>query len=314
MSMTLTQLVAEVQALTGRENDSVLITAARVTRWLNEAQSDIVNACRGHLDLDTSGNLLFEIATAETVANTTWNAGGTVMTNASAIWKTAGLTLVAAGDFVKVLSGTNSTVGYYSVASVDSNTQITLNTTIGTSPSGVVYEIYHNGCLYAGVFQYDFSSITPEIQFLREVFYMDGFNSRRLNYVDTEYFDRDYPSPTDLSTGIPVEWTRRASVIEVYPVPTASEQGKYLRLNYTKKPTAFATASMSATCDMSGADTGLVYFAVSEAFKAIGNKTSEANSYRESVSKTGWYYSWLDDYRKEKDGLYLSEGNTLLNR
>lgn len=78
---------------------------------------------------------------AETVTSTTWNAAGKVMTNASAKWKTAG-TLVVAGCSVKVISGTNANVGYYSVSTVDSDTQITLATSIGSSPSSVTYEIY----------------------------------------------------------------------------------------------------------------------------------------------------------------------------
>ena len=50
--MTGEQLIDEVQALIGRPDDTELITDARVTRWLNEAQQDIVEKCPGLLALE----------------------------------------------------------------------------------------------------------------------------------------------------------------------------------------------------------------------------------------------------------------------
>ena len=45
--MTCEALVDEIQALTGRTGDTVLITDARCTRWLNEAQEKIVDEIPG---------------------------------------------------------------------------------------------------------------------------------------------------------------------------------------------------------------------------------------------------------------------------
>ncbi|HML73321.1 MAG TPA: hypothetical protein PKB02_02375 [Anaerohalosphaeraceae bacterium] len=82
------------------------------------------------------------VVLSETPTATTWNAGGTIMTNASALWNTAGAGQVFASDVVYIISGTNATVGNYVIQSVDSNTQITLTTPIGASPSNVNYAIY----------------------------------------------------------------------------------------------------------------------------------------------------------------------------
>jgi len=216
-------LIEEIQALTGRTDDTILITAARCVRWLNEAQLDIVRKCKGHLDLETKD--------------------------------------------------------------VDAIT------------------------LVADTFSYSIASFDPVLFYLLRVYYMDGANSIRLEYKDTDEFDSKYPSPADLADGIPSKYTRRANAIEVYPVPTSSEAGDYLRVDYTKRPTAFSVSSLTATCDMNDAYEGLIYFGASKAFKAIGgDKVTESDRY------WGYYQNWLDGYQMEKDGLYLSDAITLLDR
>lgn len=219
--MNLTALMAEAKALTGRTDDDVLITDARVATFLNNAQTRIVRACPGHIDLETKD------ATA--------------------------LTLVASQ------------------------------------------------------FSYSFSGLDPAVFHPLRLYYLDGSASKLLDWLDTDRFDDLYPSPADLADGIPHEWTRRASSVEVYPVPTSAEATDYLRLDYTAVPTAFATGSPTASCDMADADEGLIYFACWKIFKAIGNKEADAQSYMAQ------FFDWLDGYRRDKDGLYMAEGNSLLN-
>lgn len=84
------------------------------------------------------------VTLTETPAATAWNAGGTDMTGTGSTWKTAGVTLVSVGDIVHVISGTNATAGYYMVATVTDDTHITLDRTIGASPSAVIYTIFHD--------------------------------------------------------------------------------------------------------------------------------------------------------------------------
>lgn len=67
MALTGEQLVDEVKAICGRPTDTVLLTDARVTRWLNQVQRDIAERCPGldclqfkntaSLDLTTDGIL-----------------------------------------------------------------------------------------------------------------------------------------------------------------------------------------------------------------------------------------------------------------
>jgi hypothetical protein len=215
--MTLAELIAEVQALTGRENDTVLITSARIIRWLNEAQIDIARICSGHINLETS------------------------------------------------------------------------------DPDAIT--------LVADTFSYSIAALNPSLLHLLKAYYMDGSQSRELSYTDTDTFDTAYPDIASLAGAIPQEYTRRGNTIEVFPKPTSSEAGKYIRLDYTKRPTAFSTGSLSATCELADADQGLIYYAVSEAYKAMGNKQDMALVYR-NPQGTGHYDIWLSDYRKNYDGLY----------
>ena len=70
MGMTETALVDEIQALCGRTGDTVLVTDARVTRWINEAQRVIAENVPGlheltfknTLSLDTTAVLRWSLA------------------------------------------------------------------------------------------------------------------------------------------------------------------------------------------------------------------------------------------------------------
>ncbi len=87
----------------------------------------------------------------ETPTDTTWNEDGTVMTNASALWNSAGDNLITRSMEIQVISGTNALIGdgeqhggNFSVSSVSQDgTQITLSRGIadGGQPSNVNYYI-----------------------------------------------------------------------------------------------------------------------------------------------------------------------------
>lgn len=102
--------------------------------------------------LTIQGNTVYDIdnyhvTLAETPTTTTWNAGGTIMTGTGSLWKTAGVNLVSTaspGSMIKIVSGTHVTVGaVYWVASVDSDTQLTLDSgcAVGGTPENVDYII-----------------------------------------------------------------------------------------------------------------------------------------------------------------------------
>lgn len=65
MALTGENLVDEVQALLGRTGDTELITDARVTRWLNEAQEKIAEECPSLLALQ------FDVTASHTCLTTT---------------------------------------------------------------------------------------------------------------------------------------------------------------------------------------------------------------------------------------------------
>jgi hypothetical protein len=217
MALTQSELTTEIQAVTGREDDTVLITNARCTRFLNECQNKIVRVCTGHIDLETDD--------------------------------TTALTLVT--DQVS----------------------------------------------------YALSGVSPSVKHPLRLYYMDDEQSKELKYVDTDTFDADHPYPTDTS-GVPREWTRRAGDIEIWPPPSSGENGKYLRLVYTKVPTAFATGSPTATCDMSDADHGLIFYGAAHAFLAIGDR-EQFNNFMMAFT------DWLSDYQKDYDGEYLALAHIL---
>jgi hypothetical protein len=220
MALTLAELITEIQCLSGRTGDTVLITSARITRWLNEAQDAIVRVCVGHLDLETRGSL---------------------------------------------------------------------------------------AALVSGTYQYPLSAVSPSVQHVLDIAYIDGTQSKPLDYIDTDQFDDDYPDPANSGiTGIPCQWTRRGQYIEVYPVPGSAEATKVVKINYTKKPTAFAVASPSAVCSMLECDNGLIWYALAEAWVVIGQNDAEVVKYRVL------FKNWLEDeYRPYKDGLYGSTGDGL---
>lgn len=91
-----------------------------------------------------------ETTKTETPTATTWNAAGKVMTGTGSTWKSTNK--VNPGDFVKVISGTNATAGYYRVLSVTSDTVMTLSDSIGANPLNVDYDIFAaSGDTYVGL-------------------------------------------------------------------------------------------------------------------------------------------------------------------
>lgn len=87
-----------------------------------------------------------EITKTETTTATVWSGSGTIMTGTGSTWKTAGASLVSPDDIIHIVSGTNVTAGYYRVASVTSDTVMTLDSSIesGGTASNVVYTLHKN--------------------------------------------------------------------------------------------------------------------------------------------------------------------------
>lgn len=148
----------------------------------------------------------------ETVADTTWDAGGTDMVGTGSAWKTEGDTLVSVDDILRVVSGTNANAGYYMVASVTDDTHMTLDRTIGTSPSDVTYTIAQDdGDSYADMV----TEIREEERLLTGdsdgyVFYEDTTlttddGTEPTHYYVTKEFDGGYPDINKRIDGVAVD-------------------------------------------------------------------------------------------------------------
>jgi hypothetical protein len=72
MALGLTELVDEVKACIGRDDDTTLITDARVMRWLNKAQEDIAEKCAGLIALDFRNTTSVDFTHARSWALADW--------------------------------------------------------------------------------------------------------------------------------------------------------------------------------------------------------------------------------------------------
>lgn len=72
MALGLTELISEVKAALGRDTDTVLITDARVMRWLNKAQEDIAEKCAGLVALDFRNTTSVDFTHSRSWSLTDW--------------------------------------------------------------------------------------------------------------------------------------------------------------------------------------------------------------------------------------------------
>jgi len=195
--MTGAELVDEVQALVGRTGDTALCDDTRCTRWLNEAQKEVVEKVPG------IHNMVFK--------NTTSVDTTVVLSYALTDW----------------------TVG-------DATTQ---------SPCHIF-----------------------------NVTYLDGNESVPLKYTHIDVWDEEFPDPThsDVPVGIPQRWTRRGNAIEMIPLCATAYCDADIRLDgdfYAED----LTTNTTSPSDISGADQGLILYAVAQAWGAIGDEVKAKN-------------------------------------
>lgn len=222
MALTGDSLTDEVQALCGRTDDTVLITDARVARWLNEGQRDVAGRVVGINSLNFKN--------------------------------------ITSTDFTQTLS--------YALT----------EWTVGDETEQGICHIH-------------------------DAFYVDGADSIRLQEMFTDEFDLAYPDPThsDIAFNKPTHWTRRGNSIEIFPVPACSYVDKDFRMDGDFYPEDFTTNDTTYS-DICGADEGLISFALSKAWRAIGEK---AKSDEAKVD----YEVWLAGYREQNDIIHAWDGN-----
>lgn len=115
---------------------------------------------------------------------------------------------------------------------------------------------------------------------IRQVWYLDGHESRELEFLPPDEFDSLYPDPTheDENFGKPLKWTQRGNTeIEIYPYCDSAYWDKDLRFTGDFYPADFTTDSTQSS-DISMADELLVQYGVWQAWKAIGNLAEEVKA------------------------------------
>lgn len=221
MARTGAELIDEVQALCGRSTDTVLITPARITPWLNEAQRQIID--------NVAGIKCLTFKNAKSIA--------------------------CVSDQMK-----------YAISDI---------TTGGDNTTQKACHIFN-------------------------IYFLDGANSYKLTYFPTDEFDAMYPDPTssDFEPDKPMRWTERAGNIEVFPRPSTEYADYTLAIDCDFYAADFSVDS-TKTSDITNSDDGLIYYALSRAFTAIGGQEGSAKS----IENKTYFAEWLSDYQGDNDNL-----------
>jgi len=155
-----------------------------------------------------------------------------------------------------------------------------------------------------------------EICRVTDVWYLDGNESRKLKFTFIDEFDEIYPDPThsDVPKDRPERWTRRGGYIELMPMVVTAYCDKDLRFDGDYYAGDFTTNDASAS-DISGADAGLIKYAVWQAWEAIGGPQGliEAPKWKRRWSNPDPLPSesggWLEGFKAQNDTLHEWDGD-----
>lgn len=151
-----------------------------------------------------------------------------------------------------------------------------------------------------------------------DVWYLDGNESRHLNFLHIDEFDEEWPDPThsDIPKTKPSYWTRRGNYIEMTPLCLTAYCDKDLRFDGDYYPRDFTLNDAGASdFSQADADKGLILYAVGEAWAAIGSGEALAKSqlWKKKFSNPeplpGEDVGWLEKFKARNDILYEWEGN-----
>lgn len=151
---------------------------------------------------------------------------------------------------------------------------------------------------------------TQGIAHVWNVSYLDGANSRQLDFVHTDEFDSQWPDPTNTNAplGQPSHWTRRGQYLELRPVSSCAYCDKDLRFDGDFYARDFTTDSTVAS-DLSRADEGLVSYALAQAWRAIGSAGGGQAAILRAIDYSQRYEMWLDNYERRNNSLVEWDGN-----
>lgn len=151
----------------------------------------------------------------------------------------------------------------------------------------------------------DFGDTTANtVNRIFNVHYLDDNESRRLTFVHTDEWDK-ISDPTNVNL-LPFtranSWTRRGDFVEIRPICLTENCDNDLRFDGDYYPTDFTTET-ACKSELRKADEGLVFYATSRAWGAIGG---------ESINEAKWlakFNAWLEDYKQRNDDLYEWDGD-----
>ena len=148
-------------------------------------------------------------------------------------------------------------------------------------------------------YAYSIAAVDPAIAHLMDVWILNGLSTTKLDFLATRIFDNQYPDVASISAACPDFYTQRGTQIEFNCPINSDYAGLYLRLNYTKWPTSFASTTSVARSQLLKASQGLIFYAWSETLRAIAKNNPAM--LQAANEKRSWFNDWLDDYSQYHD-------------
>jgi hypothetical protein len=145
-------------------------------------------------------------------------------------------------------------------------------------------------------YSYDLSRFDPAIQFIQDVWILNGTSSIHVEYKEQSAFDIRYPVPSANAAGTPRHWTRRGDTIEFNCPLAAAYDGLLIRVDHTAKPTPFALASSTSYSDIRDCEDGLMMFAWSKLLRIIARDKPML-----AQEKLVQFNEWLDEFEDQHD-------------
>jgi len=155
-----------------------------------------------------------------------------------------------------------------------------------------------------------YCSTEEAVCYITDVFYLDGHNSRKLEFIFPDEFDEEYPDPThsDIATSKPTHWTHRADLsgghVELMPMCVTAYCDKDLRFEGTFYPREFTTEDSSVS-GIKNADDVMIAYAVAKAWGIIGGEEGK-------IEGAVWWNKFtagLDDLKGQSERFHQWDGN-----
>jgi hypothetical protein len=143
-------------------------------------------------------------------------------------------------------------------------------------------------------YRYSIALFNPGVAHLQRIWVLNGTSTQEVIFMEKDRFDRNYPAISSIDAGFPDYYTLRGQNVD-FSCPFASDYNALdLRFDYCKWATPFASVSSTATSSILTADRGLMLWAESVAWDAIGI----GNSILRQLAKVreADFKSWLNEF------------------